>query len=145
MKELEKLTEIIADAFNTCGTTPKYMAEFMLKKGVILPEYNDTVVVLPCEIGTRIYQVIDEYDAKRNGCSRCLADFGFKTECAYYKNKDCTNLTANKHWQIISRRFELKDKDLFGEMIFLTHTEAEAKLNEINARYDHPTEKGGAE
>lgn len=145
MKELKKLTEIITDAFNTCGTTPQYMAEFMLKKGVILPEYNDIVVILPCEIGTRIYQVIDEYDAKRNGCSRCLADFGFKTECAYYQNKDCTNLTANKHWQIISRRFELKDKDLFGEMIFLTHTEAEAKLKEINARYDHPTEKGGAE
>lgn len=63
---------------------------------------KDTIVILPCEIGTRIYQVIDEYDAKRNGCSRCLADFGFKTECAYYKNKDCTNLTANKHWQIIN-------------------------------------------
>ena len=34
---------------------------------------------------------------------------------------------------------------IFGEMIFLTHTEAEAKLNEINARYDHTTEKGGEE
>jgi hypothetical protein len=34
MKELEKLTEIITDAFNTCGTTPKYMAEYLLKNGV---------------------------------------------------------------------------------------------------------------
>lgn len=140
---MNKVFGYVLDLINRKDTKIAELEAEIEKLNTILPKNKDTIVILPCEIGTRIYQVIDEYDAKRNGCSRCLADFGFKTECAYYKNKDCTNLTANKHWQIISRRFELKDKDLFGEMIFLTHTEAEEKLQEINARYNHPTEKGG--
>ena len=86
------------------------------------------VIVLPCKVGTRVYMVLDRYDARKLGCSCCLADYGFETECAYYKSGDCTNMTANANWQIISRRFEYQHINDFGKTVFLTKEDAEAKL-----------------
>jgi hypothetical protein len=100
------------------------LADYLLENGV---------VVLPCKVGTRVYMVLDRYDARKLGCSCCLADYGFETECAYYKSGDCTNMTANANWQIISRRFEYQHIYDFGKTVFLTREEAERAL------------KGGAE
>jgi hypothetical protein len=116
----ERLIELIQTSVDGCARHwAEVIADYLLENGVVL---------LPCKVGTRVYIVLDRYDARKLGCSCCLADYGFETECAYYKSGDCTNMTANANWQIISRRFEYQHIYDFGKTVFLTREEAEAKL-----------------
>ena len=116
----ERLIELIQPSVDGCARHwAEVIADYLLENGV---------VVLPCKVGTRVYMVLDRYDARKLGCSCCLADYGFETECAYYKDGDCTNMTANARWQIISRRFEYQHIDKIGKTVFLSREEAERAL-----------------
>jgi hypothetical protein len=116
----ERLIELIQDSVNGCARHwAEVIADYLIDNGV---------VVLPCKVGTRVYMVLDRYDARKLGCSCCLAEYGFETECAYYKSGDCTNMTANANWQIVSRRFEYQHINDFGKTVFLSREEAERAL-----------------
>lgn len=61
------------------------------------------LIDLPCKIGTQVYVIVEVY--KRNG------EF--------------------EHYQIIPMEFDIRMRNSFGEKVFLTEREAEAKLKEM--------------
>lgn len=104
-----------------------------------LAEYEDLeeqglLLRLPCKVGTRIYKIV--YYLDRESCGCCIDNYGYDCKCKYYddENNTCLNkIIDNERYEIISKQFNFDMISNFGEAVFLTREEAEAKLKELEA------------
>ena len=99
------------------------------------------LVVLPCKVGSRVYEVFDKY-TENKGCGICCCKNIEDTDCEYGEEIGddfiCTNnyIGADGKGGIISTRFKYEMIPYFGKTVFLTREAAEAALAAMEGEHE---------
>ena len=83
------------------------------------------VMELPCKVGTMVFEIRSCFDCKTDSFI-CCHNFSYRGEKAC---RHCENNIKKNFVSIAYFNFKMKDK--FGKTVFLTKSEAEQKLKEL--------------
>ena len=144
---MERLTEKIGNTncVKGCGSNCKYGFQHCRTEDwencktiddVIdkLAEYEDLeerglLLRLPCKIGSEVWEIERQFWIDRKGCKDCIyfGNDGLGDYCDYDEDSPpaCT--------KIVPKRFNIRMLDDFGKTVFLTKSEAEQKLKEMES------------
>ena len=140
MSEYKRLTK--QKWSNDIDLTKEYGYSYIYKRLYELEDKieNGTLLVLPCKVGDKVYEIEYNYWEVCHDCPHFSTFFGMDENCDMgyetYPNPKKLNANCKKHElqlqeSIFSIEFYARHFNDFGKTVFITKTEAEAKLKEL--------------